>query len=291
MAICIPKGQHILFQMHYTPNGHATEDRSCIGFCFADEKDVTQLLTSRMVRNGRFEIPSNADAHEVTAEYYVAADERLVSMTPHMHLRGDKFRYEAVYPSGDREILLDVPSYDFNWQQKFVLAEPKLLPRGTRIVCTGTYDNSENNLVNPDPNQIVRWGDQSYEEMMIGFFSTLPVAKNEAVTLKSTDVRIDPSGKWSWQKIGRMPRGSVVLTLRDSRLTGTASTRGVKRPIENAVITGVQLEFTVSVPDFGMMLEFKGKINRGNIIGTMTQFRLRAGEKLGPLPWKALRAR
>ena len=92
-----------------------------------------------------------------------------------MHLRGKAFTYEARYPDGTKEILLTVPKYDFNWQLKYILKEPKLLPRKTEIVCTAVYDNSEDNPVNPAPNTTVRWGDQSWDEMMIGFMTMLPV--------------------------------------------------------------------------------------------------------------------
>jgi hypothetical protein len=94
----------------------------------------------------------------------------LVWFAPHMHLRGSAFRYEAAYPDGRREILLDVPKYDFNWQIRYLLAEPKLLPKGTTMHCTAYFDNSSNNLANPDPTETVRWGDQTWEEMMIGWF-------------------------------------------------------------------------------------------------------------------------
>ena len=89
-----------------------------------------------------------------------------------MHLRGKSFRFEAIYPDGNREILLDVPKYDFNWQLRYELAKPKLMPRGTRLLCTAHFDNSERNLSNPNPHKKVRWGDQTFEEMMIGWFST-----------------------------------------------------------------------------------------------------------------------
>jgi len=98
-----------------------------------------------------------------------------LTLTPHMHLRGKSFRYEAEQPDGTREVLLDIPRYDFNWQLRYRLAEPKLLPKGTKLECTAHFDNSAENLANPDPTQAVRWGDQTWEEMMIGYFGTLPV--------------------------------------------------------------------------------------------------------------------
>jgi hypothetical protein len=91
-----------------------------------------------------------------------------------MHLRGKAFKFEAVYPNGDREVLLDVPRYDFNWQLRYDLKEPKFIPKGTELVCTAHFDNSKENPANPDPSKDVRWGPQTWEEMMIGFFATIP---------------------------------------------------------------------------------------------------------------------
>ena len=68
-----------------------------------------------------------------------------------MHLRGKDFKYEAEYPDGTREVLLDVPHYDFNWQIRYMLQQPKLMPKGTRLHCTAHFDNSADNLANPDP--------------------------------------------------------------------------------------------------------------------------------------------
>ncbi|GIW97402.1 MAG: thiol-disulfide isomerase [Pirellulaceae bacterium] len=177
VAILVPAGSRLLFELHYTPNGTPQRDRSYIGVRFGDPQQVKSLLQGHAVLNARFEIPPGAAHHEVMAQQTIRDDCVLLSMTPHMHLRGKAFRYEALYPDGTKEILLDVPRYDFNWQLKYILAEPKSLPRGTRIRCTAVYDNSENNLVNPDPTRAVRWGDQSWEEMMIGFFDTLPTRK------------------------------------------------------------------------------------------------------------------
>ena len=94
----------------------------------------------------------------------------MLDLTPHMHLRGKAFRYEVTYPDGRHEVLLDVPNYDFGWQTSYRLTEPKLMPRGTRMDCFAKFDNSEDNLNNPDPKASVRFGDQTFEEMMIGFF-------------------------------------------------------------------------------------------------------------------------
>ncbi len=97
-------------------------------------------------------------------------DLTILSYAPHMHVRGKAFSYEAIYPDGKREMLLDVPHYDFNWQTNYELAEAKTLPPGTRVHCVAHWDNSDNNLANPDPDATVNWGDQTWEEMMIGFF-------------------------------------------------------------------------------------------------------------------------
>lgn len=185
-AMRVPAGSTLLFEMHYTPNGIATQDRSYIGVRFIDPEQVTEVVRGRYAVNSEFEIPPQATSHEVTAEYVVRRDELLLDMTPHMHLRGKSFRYEAVFPDGSQEILLDVPFYDFNWQLTYELAKPRLLPAGTRIVCTATYDNSADNTANPDPTIPVHWGDQSFEEMMIGFMTVIP-AKDTRVSATTED--------------------------------------------------------------------------------------------------------
>lgn len=174
-AIEVKAGSKLLFEMHYTPNGTATDDRSYVGFRFAEKKEVRKRLQGRLAANHKFEIPPGAANHEVKATYTSRQDEILVSMSPHMHLRGKSFRYDVQYPDGREDTLLNVPNYDFNWQLKYILHEPLKLPEGTRVQCTAVFDNSEYNLTNPDPTQPVRWGDQSFEEMMIGFMDTVPV--------------------------------------------------------------------------------------------------------------------
>jgi hypothetical protein len=101
----------------------------------------------------------------------------LTSLMPHMHFRGKDFMYKAVFPSGETKVLLSVPKYDFNWQLGYELAEPLVLPKGTRLQCTAHYDNSENNPFNPDPNKLVKWGEQTWDEMMIGYF-TVEIDRN-----------------------------------------------------------------------------------------------------------------
>src|SRR5690606_25148777 len=73
------------------------------------------------------------------------------------------------------EVLLDIPKYDFNWQNTYTLKEPKFMPAGSSIHCVATYDNSAENLNNPDPSQVVHFGDQTWDEMMLGFFDAVPM--------------------------------------------------------------------------------------------------------------------
>lgn len=170
LAKFIPAGSKIIFQMHYTPNGKAQQDISSVALKFADPKSVKKEVATVQAINQRFAIPPNANNHRVEAGYRFEKDTNLLAMFPHMHLRGKAFRYTAKYPDGKEEILLDVPRYDFNWQNGYAYAEPKLMPAGTRMVCVAHFDNSEANLANPNPKETVRWGDQTWEEMMIGYF-------------------------------------------------------------------------------------------------------------------------
>jgi len=176
----IPAGSQIAFQMHYTPNGSPQKDRSAIGLIFMDEKEVSHVLTSTSVGERNFVIPPRDPNHKVVGRRTLSRDTMLTSMFPHMHVRGKSFRYEAFYPDGSHEVLLDVPAYDFNWQNIYNLNQPKVLPKGTELVATAHFDNSEDNLHNPNPTAEVTWGDQTWEEMMIGFYDfVFPVAESE----------------------------------------------------------------------------------------------------------------
>lgn len=170
MAKRIPAGGKLIFQMHYTPCGTPQTDRSSIGLKFADPAKVRREVATGGVSTHRFEIPPGAGNHRVEASQGFHKDTLILGLFPHMHLRGKAFRYEAELPGGQREILLDIPRYDFNWQNSYIFAEPYRMPAGGKLICTAHYDNSEANLSNPDPTARVRWGDQTWEEMMIGYY-------------------------------------------------------------------------------------------------------------------------
>jgi hypothetical protein len=154
--------------MHYTPDGVARKDRSSVGLVFAKEPPKAEVRT-RSARTRFFRIPAGAENHEVKSRTTFDKEVELISLFPHMHLRGKDFKYEVVYPDGKRETLLSVPKYDFGWQSTYRLEKPLRLPAGTRLECTAHYDNSANNPNNPDPTKAVTWVDQTWEEMMIGF--------------------------------------------------------------------------------------------------------------------------
>ncbi len=173
-AKLIPAGSRFTFQVHYTPVGTPQEDVCRVGFIYCDESEVEYEIHTTEVANGRFVLEPFKKDQEVTAQSAAhGGDLTLMSMAPHMHVRGQSFRYEAQYPDGTTEVLLDIPHYDFNWQSAYQLAEPKVMPAGTRMFCTALFDNSESNLANPDPSSEVRWGDQTWDEMMIGYFDVL----------------------------------------------------------------------------------------------------------------------
>jgi Glycogen recognition site of AMP-activated protein kinase len=140
----------------------------------ADPKTVKHEITVAAAMNFRFLIPPGDKDYAVSATYRVGEPSWLYTLTPHMHYRGKAFRFTAKYPDGRQEILLDVPRYDFNWQNEYTLAEPKRMPEATEILLEAHYDNSADNKLNPDPTKAVHWGDQTWEEMMIGTFAMSP---------------------------------------------------------------------------------------------------------------------
>jgi peroxiredoxin len=191
MAKHIPAGSRLLFQIHYTPNGSVQTDQTSVALVFADPKTVKREVKTEMAANPEFEIPANTDDYVIESDAVFDQDTLLLNLMPHTHLRGKTFKYEANYPDGKREILLDVPRYDFNWQQTYFFAKPKLMPKGTRLHCVAHYDNSVKNLSNPNPNAKVRWGDQTWEEMMIGYYDTTPANQD----LSKKPVMEKPAGK------------------------------------------------------------------------------------------------
>jgi len=172
----IPAGATLIFQVHYTTNGTAGHDRSKIGLIFAKEPPAREIRTG-LISNALFSIPAGAANHAVEAEATFSDNVKVWSLHPHMHLRGKDMTFTATWPDGRQQVLLSVPKFDFGWQTDYWLTEPLVLPKGSKILVTAHYDNSSNNKWNPDPTATVRWGDQTWEEMMIGFFTYSVEAK------------------------------------------------------------------------------------------------------------------
>jgi hypothetical protein len=172
----VPAGSTIMFQMHYSTFQGALEkpekDRTKIGLIFAKEPPDKMIITGA-VANLLFKIPPGAPNHEVKACMTLPRDIQLLNYMPHMHLRGKDMKYEVVYPDGRQETLLWVPKFSFNWQRIYYLKKPVTLPKGTKLIVTAHFDNSEKNKYNPDPKTAVRWGDPTYDEMMIGWADLL----------------------------------------------------------------------------------------------------------------------
>jgi hypothetical protein len=168
VAKFIPAGSDLVFQMHYTANGTAGTDQTSVGIVFSKETPKQRVLTLQLT-NHTFVIPPRTDDYRVDVWGTLPNDATLLSFFPHMHLRGKRFEYNIVNADGSIETLLRV-NYHFHWQLSYRLAEPRFLKAGTKLQAVAWYDNSEDNMHNPDPNVEVRWGGQTYEEMMVGFF-------------------------------------------------------------------------------------------------------------------------
>ena len=167
----VPAGSELIFQVHYTPIGTPQTDHSMLGIVLADPETVTHEVVTTSAVQSKFRIPPGAANHKVYAHSPpFPPHAKLLSFSPHMHVRGKSYQYELETPDGTRQTMLEIPNYDFNWQTTYVLAEPKPIPEGSRFYCTATFDNSEANLNNPDPTDEVKWGDQTWDEMMIGYY-------------------------------------------------------------------------------------------------------------------------
>ena len=194
--------------MHYTPNGTATEDSTRLGLIFAKQPPRHEVEVRGIV-NPRFEIPAGAKRHAVTAQLDVPNHVQVLGFLPHMHLRGVAARYELLR-DGQVETLLDVPQYDFNWQLCYRLARPRAMQPGDTIRYTSWYDNSAENPANPDPTRSVRWGEQTYDEMHLGYVEYIVEGENpDDHKAASPPAAKDASGRASAKREGLFRRLDV----------------------------------------------------------------------------------
>jgi hypothetical protein len=189
----VPKGAVILFQMHYSSFrgdlAKPEKDRTSVAMIFAKEPPDKMLMTFGLA-NTMFKIPAGAENHEVVACQTLPRDMQIAGYMPHMHVRGKDMKYEVIYPDGRRETLLNVPKFNFNWQMFYALKNPLNIPKGSKLIVTAHFDNSKKNKYNPDPTVPVRWGDPTYDEMMIGWMdiiidNPLKVVKQDAAARAS----------------------------------------------------------------------------------------------------------
>ena len=170
MAKFVPAHSDLVFQMHYTTNGQAAVDQTSIGLVFAKPTPKQRVLTLQLANDhDTIPIPPGVDNYRVEVRGTLPNDCTLLSFFPHMHLRGKRFEYNLVHENKRTETLLRV-NYDFYWQLSYRLAEPRFLKAGAELHAIAWYDNSRRNRHNPDPKAAVQWGDQTYNEMMVGFF-------------------------------------------------------------------------------------------------------------------------
>jgi mono/diheme cytochrome c family protein len=168
MAKKIPAGASLLFEVHYTPTGKVERDRSSVGVIFAKQPPKQEVKTNILVKQG-IRIPPGESNHREEQTFSFPQDIRVISFMPHMHIRGSSWEYRLLSPDGRVETLLSVPKYDFNWQSVYRFADPPIIPRGAKLLCIATWDNSKNNPANPDPTKEVTWGPQTWDEMMNGW--------------------------------------------------------------------------------------------------------------------------
>jgi hypothetical protein len=228
-AVRIPAGSGILFQLHYEPNGRPAKDRSYIGMKFVDGKQIRRpVVVDGFWPDTPLQVPANASDHRVHGSVSFTRDAELVAFMPHMHLRGTSFRYELEYPDGHREIVLDVPRYDFNWQSWYNLAKPISVPKGSRLIGSGAFDNSSANPRNSNPDKVVPYGPRTEDEMFVGIFAAYDRVSSdrsiEDYAFNAEGFGVDIPNPW---KLDLSPRASA--TLRDASINGTSAVVSIER--------------------------------------------------------------
>ena len=219
----LPKGAKLRFQMHYTPSGKATEDRTRIGVVYAKQPPKHEVLVHG-IANARIKIPPHADNHRESASVRLPFDVQILAFMPHMHVRGKACRYEVTRADGGGSVALDIPRYDFNWQLRYQYFEPLNLARGDTIDFIAWYDNSDKNPANPDPSAEVRWGPQTFNEMHLGYIEYIvPGAKPSETLAKMsrdqvTDAVLDKITEATFVRLDANADGK--LTLDEARKIG-----------------------------------------------------------------------
>lgn len=217
----IPAGWKIIFVIHYQPIGSEQTDQTRLGLVLADPKSVRREVATRLMYGADFVIPPRAGDHVISQTWNVHRDVQLLSFFPHMHLRGKSFRYDLIAPDGSERILLHVPRYDFNWQHRYLLADPLWIGAGSQIRCTAVYDNSPGNPNNPDPETPVKAGPQSTDEMFNGYFDVV-LADEDRLRPLSLSERIGTGVDWFGDRpvaaVGIGIAGALYLARRRIRL-------------------------------------------------------------------------
>ena len=263
----LPKGRGLIGDFHYHPNGNASTDKTRVGVWFADPEEVEKELINLWVMNSTFNIPAGDPNHEARASHVFSEDVVVRSLAPHMHYRGKDMKYTAYLPDGEERELLSVSKYDFNWQTFYYFEEPLELPAGTRIEVVAHWDNSADNPHNPDPTVDVRWGNESTDEMLIGFVDYVaaegksPTPASAVIAKLAELAQTHPGEAWRFditRQIGSGPEPTAMLLPRDGSEGGwfvQFGTLALPAPIVDIVWDGNHVTATAQTPGNAMELE------------------------------------
>ena len=287
-ARLLPAGRNLLGDFHYHPNGNASTDKTRVGVWFAEPEEVEKELINLWVMNSTFKIPAGDPNHEAQASHVFSQDVVVRSLAPHMHYRGKDMKYIAYLPDGEERELLRVSRFDFNWQTFYEFEEPVELPAGTRIEVTAHWDNSADNPFNPDPTVDVTWGNESTDEMLIGFVDYVaaeglsPEPVSAVVSKLAELAKTHPGQAWRFditRQPGSGPEPTAMLLPRDGASGGWFVQFGrlaLPAPIVDIVWDGNNVTATAQTP--GNAMQLKGSLQEdgtlrmhmgpGEVIGT-----------------------
>jgi hypothetical protein len=187
MALRLDPGTELVLNLHLQPSGKPEVIQSSVGLYFTDKPATRHPMLLQLQNDKALNISAGEANFVVQSDLVLPVDVDVLAIYPHAHYLGKDLLATATFPDGMNKTLIHIPHWDVNWQGVFRYATPVRLPKGTKITMRYVYDNSEENVANPNqPPKRVTAGNRAIDEMSHLWLQVLPVQAD----VKGVDARL-----------------------------------------------------------------------------------------------------